>query len=125
MRATVTAVHPDCTMDHLGGSKRPAGDAVAVRGDGLDIVLISIRAQTVNPSAFSKLGIDPTKKRILVVKSMQHFFAGFAPIASEIIYVAAPGTLAWDFRALPYTKVPRPLWPLEAEPFAGGVERPW
>ncbi len=129
VRATVTGVCPDCNVEHLGGSMRPMGDSVNVRvateGGGLDIVLISIRNQTVTPSIFAKVGIDAMARKILVVKSMQHFHAGFAPIATEIIYVAAPGTLGWDFAAVPYTKVARPVWPIDADPFEGGVERPW
>ena len=123
LRATVTGTQADCHMDYLGGSTRPVGDAVAIRAANLDIVLISLRAQTVSPSIFSKLGIDPLARKILVVKSMQHFHAGFAPIARDIIYVSAPGTLAWDFRGVPYTKVARPVWPLDTDPFVG--ERPW
>ena len=125
LRVTVTGICENCQVEHLGGSVRPVGDAVAVRADDMDFVLISIRCQTVTPSMFSRVGIDPLARKILVVKSMQHFHAGFAPIASEILYVAAPGTLPWDFRTIPYTKVARPVWPLDADPFAGGVERPW
>jgi microcystin degradation protein MlrC len=125
LRVTVTGVSRNCHVEHLGGSTRPVGDAVAVRAGDLDIVMISLRCQTATPSMFSQVGIDPLARKILVVKSMQHFHAGFAPIASEILYVAAPGTLPWDFRTVPYTKAARPVWPIDADPFAGGVERPW
>lgn len=125
VRATVTAIRPDCSVDYLGGSKRPFGDSVAVHADGIDFILHSKRGQTVNPSVFAAFGIDPLTKKALVVKSMQHFHAAFAPIAAEVIYVAAPGTLAWDFRTLPYTKVARPVWPLDPDPFKGDAERPW
>ena len=47
----------------------------------------------------SKLGIDPVARRVVVVKSMQHFHAAFAPLAAEVLYVAAHGTLMPDFRA--------------------------
>lgn len=125
LKVTVTAIQTDCTMDYMGGSKRPMGDAVAVRGEAIDFILHSIRCQTVSPTVFDKLGIDYRAKRALVVKSMQHFHAAFAPIAAEILYVAAPGTLAWDFRKLPYKRVARPVWPLDQDPFAGGKERSW
>jgi microcystin degradation protein MlrC len=125
VRATVTRIVPDCYMDYMAGSKRPMGDTVAVRAAGVDFILHSTRGQTVSPTAFSKLGVDPLSKKVLVVKSMQHFHAAFAPVASEIIYVAAPGTLAWDFRTLPYAKVARPVWPLDPDPFSGKAERPW
>ena len=126
LAVTVTATHANCFMDALGGSKRRMGDTVALRtDDGMDFVVHSVRSQTLNPSIFTKLGIDYAAKRILVVKSMQHFYAAFEPVAAEIIYVAAPGTLGWDFREFPYTKVARPIWPLDDDPWASGRERNW
>ena len=52
-------------------------------------------------------------KKILVVKSMQHFHAGFAPIASRIIHVATPGVLVPDFSLLLYEKANTEIWPLK------------
>lgn len=89
------------------------GDAVALHGpNGVDIVAISHRTQTFSPEVFSNVGIDPVQKQILVVKSMQHFYAGFEPIAAAIYYVAAPGALVPDFKQLDYRKARRDLWSL-------------
>jgi microcystin degradation protein MlrC len=48
----------------------------------------------------------------VVVKSSQHFQASFAPIARQVIYVSAPGSVTADLSSLPYRKVRRSLWPL-------------
>lgn len=125
LKATVTKVVRDCPMEALGGSKRRMGDAVAVRASGTDFIVHSLRCQNMNPSIFVKLGIDPRRRKILVVKSMQHFYAAYAPIATEVIYVAAPGTLSFDIRSLPFTKVARPLWPLDDDPWAESRARAW
>lgn len=125
LKATVTKVVRDCAMDALGGSKRRMGHAVAVRADGIEFIVHSLRCQNMNPSIFGKLGIDAARRKILVVKSMQHFYAAYAPIAAEVIYVAAPGTLSFDLASLPYAKVARPLWPLDDDPWAEGRTRPW
>ena len=53
---------------------------------------------------------------VVVVKSMQHFHAAYAPIASEVVYVAAPGALVPDWSLLPYTKVDKAQWPFLADP---------
>jgi microcystin degradation protein MlrC len=45
---------------------------------------------------------------------MQHFYAGFAPIAKRILYVAAPGTLVPNFKLLDYGKARRDLWGVRA-----------
>jgi len=115
IRVTVTKIVPNATQSFGQGPDRAQsrlGDAVALHAWGIDIVANAIRTQVFSPDVFTNLGIDPTHKRALVVKSMQHFYAGFAPIAAEILYVAAPGALMPDFKALPYEKVNRSMWPL-------------
>ena len=85
----------------FGGGSSQLGTAVGLHGpNGVDIVAISQRTQTFSPHVFTNVGIDPMKKQILVVKSMQHFYAGFAPIAAKVLYVAAPGSLVPNFKLL-------------------------
>lgn len=88
------------------------GDSAAIHVQGIDVIVVSQRTQTFNPNAFSNLGVDPLTRKILVVKSMQHFYAGFEPIAAKVLYVAAPGALVPDFKQLPYVKARSSLWPL-------------
>ncbi|AXB78886.1 M81 family metallopeptidase [Novosphingobium sp. P6W] len=91
----------------------PLGTAVWVRAaNQLDIVLTSVRSQPFDPSSLEKLGIDLAGKRLIVVKSTQHFHAGFAPLAKGgVIYIAAPGALTPDFANIPYTKKSLDYWP--------------
>ncbi|MCB0120638.1 MAG: M81 family metallopeptidase [Caldilineaceae bacterium] len=98
----------------FGQGRAKLGDSVALHGpNGLDIVLITHRTQTFSPHVFSNVGIDPTQKKVLVVKSMQHFYAGFAPIAKRIIHVSTPGTLVPDMAQIPFERARRDLWPLQ------------
>lgn len=99
--------------------KMPSGDAVALHSNGIDIIVNSIRKQVFSPQVFSNLGVDPLKKRLLVVKSTQHFYAGFSPIASKIIYVAAPGAVAPRFKEIPYKRADLNKYPWVDNPFAG------
>ena len=71
---------------------------------GVDVVVGSIRTQTFSPDAFTGMGIDLDGKRLVAVKSSQHFQAGFGPIASKVIQVATTGAIQMDFAALPYVK---------------------
>jgi microcystin degradation protein MlrC len=50
-----------------------------------------------------------------VVKSTNHFMAAFGPIAKKVIYVDSNGPLKRDPAKIAYTKVERPIWPLDAE----------
>ncbi len=95
------------------------GDAVWVSAGSVDIVLNTVRTQTFHPECMSALGLDPAKKKIVVVKSSNHFRAGFEPIAREILYISAPGALQPSFEELAFTKLKRPYWPRVANPFEG------
>ena len=114
----VTAKVASVTSDgvqYCAGAPFSLGDAAALRVDGVDVVVNSIRCQTFSPDAFTSLGIDVADRQILVVKSMQHFHAGFAPIAADILYVAAPGATMPHFDQFEYQHINPRLWPLESE----------
>jgi microcystin degradation protein MlrC len=66
----------------------------------------------------TKLGLDLGALKLVVVKSTQHFHAGFAPIAKAILYAVTPGAMRSDFASIPYTKLETPYWPRVADPFA-------
>ncbi|MSP48347.1 MAG: M81 family peptidase [Alphaproteobacteria bacterium] len=109
----------DPLFDVLGTGRMPLGRAAAFRIEGteIDVVANTSRCQTFSPLAFEALGIDPMSKAIVVAKSMNHFRSGFEPIARGIVYAASPGCIDVDYRRLPYTKVRRPIWPLDADPW--------
>ncbi len=96
------------------------GAAAAIRIGGLDVVLASGRAQTFNPAVFTRLGIDLTAKKVVVVKSSNHFYAAFAPLATAVIYVDCGGPYPPDPARIPYTKIRRPIAPLDPNPWLAG-----
>jgi len=116
LRVTVRRIVHDARQT-FGPSTNPVGDLVWASLDGdIDLVLNTTRVQTFHPDSFTQLGIDLARKRLVVVKSMHHFFAGFAPIASKVIHMAGPGALPSDYAAMPFTKRPGPFWPAVADP---------
>ncbi|PWJ88143.1 microcystin degradation protein MlrC [Mesorhizobium loti] len=103
---------------HFAGTTDSIGDAVCVRtDDAIDIVLTETRQQIYQPDAFTQFGIELTGKRAIIVKSSNHFRAGFAPIATEILYPATDGLLTLDYATVPYTKFKTPFWPCVEDPF--------
>ncbi len=95
------------------GLNWPLGTAVWIRAaNRLDLILTSLRSQPFDPASIEKLGIDLASKRLIVVKSIQHFHAGFAPVAKGgVIYIAAPGALTPDFANIPYKNKSLDYWP--------------
>jgi microcystin degradation protein MlrC len=117
LTVTVRRIASDITQ-RFGPTPLGIGDAVWVNAGSIDIVLNTIRTQTFHPECMTGLGLDPSKKKIVVVKSSNHFRAGFEPIAREILYVGAPGALQPRFEDLPFTKLEKSYWPRVADPLA-------
>lgn len=93
------------------------GDSVALNVEGIDIIVNSKRSQVFSPDVFSNFGIDVCKKQVLIVKSIQHFYAGFEPIASEIIYMATQGAVAPLMKDIPFEKADLNKYPWIDNPF--------
>ena len=89
---TVTATTEDLRIP-FEQSTVSLGAAAAIRIGKLDIVLATGRAQTFNPAVFTHLGIDLSAKKVVVVKSSNHFYAAFAPISAGVIYVDCGGPI--------------------------------
>ena len=103
----------------------PAARIALLDADGADIgiqvILNTVRAQNYDPSLFSALGLDPLAQKILVIKSTNHFFAAFNPIAAEILYCSAGKPYPNDPATNPYRLVRKDIWPRDLDPFQEGV----
>ncbi len=97
----------------FGPTQVPLGDCAAVRLGGIEVVLISNRTQALGLELFRNVGIEPTAKKLVVLKSTNHFMGNFGPIAKEVLYVESDGPLRRDYRKIPYTRVQRPIWTLD------------
>jgi microcystin degradation protein MlrC len=117
--ATVRAVAEEHDQIRFNG-RGPLGRSVWIEVAGIDVVIITLRSQTFAPDAFTGLGIDLQSKRLIAVKSSQHFQAEFAPIADHIIQAATLGAMQMDFGALPYTKREPNYFPRVDDPMAAG-----
>ncbi|SKA21759.1 Microcystin degradation protein MlrC, contains DUF1485 domain [Enhydrobacter aerosaccus] len=103
------------------GVETNMGPTAVLRIGGVDVVTISNRIQTIDLQVFLSQGIDPCAKDVLVVKSVQHFRAAYGPIAREIVLVDSGGICSPDITRLKFTKLRRPIWPLDGvnDPYAG------
>jgi len=110
------------SFQSFGQSVVPLGPSAVVRIEGteIDVILNTNRTQTFEPDIFSNLGIDPMDKDLLLVKSTNHFYAGFAPIAADIVYIDAGAPYPSNPRLTDYKKLKRPIWPRVDDPFGAG-----
>lgn len=102
----------------FGESFAPFGDAALIAFDGIEVILNSTRAQSFDPSLFSALGIDPTQKKILLIKSTNHFYDSFSKIAAQIIYCSAGKPYPNRPAETPYRKARKDIWPMVADPWS-------
>lgn len=63
---------------------------------------------------FRHCGIEPTKKKFIMLKSRIHYRAGFKPIAAHIVECAGAGVTNADLSVYRYRKLTRPIYPLDA-----------
>jgi microcystin degradation protein MlrC len=123
LRVTVRGLREEHEQDSLVGGMS-LGRSAWVHASGVDLVLVSVRTQTFAPNAFTGLGITLAEKKLVVVKSAQHFYRNFEPLARRIIYLAAPGALQFDTENIAYTKRDLQYWPRVEDPFADGRRPP-
>ena len=103
-------------LQSFGVSKVAFGDAAGIRVAGVEVSLISHRSQALGTEIFSAVGIDLATKRYVGVKSTNHFYAAYGPIAAKVLYCDGGGPSSPDARKYPYTKIPRPHWPHDELP---------
>lgn len=111
---TVIGLARDCYQS-FGPAQAELGDCAAIRIGGVEVVLETKRNQALGLELFRNVGIEPTEKKLVVVKSTNHFMAAYGPIAKKVLYIDADGPIPRDYRKIPYTRINRPIWPLDAE----------
>jgi len=97
------------------GMEVDLGRTVVFRSGGVDIIITTRRYQPTTLELYRSLGIEPSDKKILIVKSAVHFRASHEPIAKKIIEVDAPGIHSARLSAFRYRKLRRPIFPLDPE----------
>jgi microcystin degradation protein MlrC len=114
----VVGLKRDCSQS-FGPTQVALGDCACVRIGGVEVVLITKRTQALGLELFQNVGVEPAEKKMLVVKSTNHFHAAFGAIAEKVLYVDSDGPLPRDYAQIPFTRVNRPIWPLDAETSPG------
>ncbi|MCC6870007.1 MAG: M81 family metallopeptidase [Burkholderiales bacterium] len=110
-----------CTGPMFEGFAMTLGPMAVLAHGNVRVVLASKKVQAADQAMFRHVGIEPGRQRILALKSSAHFRADFAPLAREILIVAAPGPAPADPAALPFRRLRpglrlRPLGPAFVPP---------
>ena len=81
----------------------------------VQIVIIERNHEPWDLGVFRSVGIEPTTKRYLLLKSRLHYRAGFLPIARHIVESDGVGVTTSDYSRFSFKEVRRPIYPLDLE----------
>ncbi len=91
------------------------GTTVVLDTGKVQIVLLSRHIEPTAQEMLQVLGIDPSKKKYVAIKSRVHWRADLGKIAREIVECAGVGVCTSDYSQLTFRKVRRPVFPLNPE----------
>jgi microcystin degradation protein MlrC len=89
------------------------GPSAVLGIDALRIAVRSVPGCEWDTGMYRSLGLDPAAAAIVFVKSPAHFRVAFGPLAARTLIADTPGGSCGNMRRVPWTRVTRPLWPLD------------
>src|SRR5688572_12198818 len=101
------------------GAKIYMGRTAVLDTGSVELLVSERRHEPIDVGCFTHAGIRPADKKYILIKSRQHFRAGFESIAREILMVAGPGICTSDYSRFPWKAVRRPIFPLDPDVTAG------
>jgi microcystin degradation protein MlrC len=89
------------------------GPSVVIDTGKVEVALISRHVEPSDLNCFYSLGIDPSQKRYVMLKSRVHWRAGLGAMAKAVVDLAGIGACTSDYGELTFRKVRRPIYPLD------------
>jgi microcystin degradation protein MlrC len=95
------------------GVPADVGRTAVIDVQGVEIILTERSHAPNDPEVYRRNGVEPTDKKILVLKSRGHFRAAYEPFSRAVIEVDAPGLTTPNLEWFTYRNIPRPIWPFD------------
>ena len=114
--AEVVALHDGCFAMRDGGATGSVidhGPSAVLRIGALRIALRSAPGNEWDTNVYRSLGLEPSAAAMVFVKSPAHFRVAYGTLADRILSADTPGPCAANTARVPWTRVTRPLWPLD------------
>jgi microcystin degradation protein MlrC len=97
------------------GELADMGPSAVLDTGKVEIAVISRHVEPHDIASFRALGIEPEKKRYVMLKSRVHWRAGLGPLAKAVVECAGEGVCTSDYSQLQFRRVRRPVYPLDPE----------
>lgn len=89
------------------------GRTALFKTDAVELLIAEQRWEPYDTSCFLHVGVDPEDRKYVLIKSRQHFRAGYESIAKHIVLVAGPGVCSSDYQQFTFNNLTRPIYPLD------------
>lgn len=86
-----------------------------VENTSIDVIVITHNGQLLDLAQITSMGCDPLHKKVIAVKSRQHYRACLTPIAGDIITVDGGGLGSAILNGGLFKFARRPIWPLDKD----------
>jgi microcystin degradation protein MlrC len=101
------------TGPQLTGLRAAMGRTAVLETEHATVVVTERLQEPWDLGVFTSVGVDPTRFRYLLLKSRMYFRPIFLPIASAVFYCAGDGVTSSDNNRFQYTRLRRPIFPLD------------
>ncbi len=95
------------------GAQARNGPTVVLQVGGVEVVVMSLYQEPADLECFHSVGIDPMRKRFVIIKSRVHWRAGLGQLARDVVECAGVGVTTSDYSLLKFEQVRRPVFPLD------------
>jgi len=112
---TVSAGYYKATGGLTPGLQVFMGNTAVLDTGRVQIVLLSRHIEPTAQEMFRVLGIDPTVKRFVAIKSRVHWRADVGKLAREIVECGGVGVCTSNYGQLTFRNVRRPIYPLDPD----------
>jgi microcystin degradation protein MlrC len=94
------------------GVRADMGKTAVLVANGVEVVVTEQRIQPYDAALLRSVGIEPTERRIIALKSAVHFRSAYQEIADRIFDMDTPGVHRPDFGNYAYRRLRSPIHPL-------------
>jgi microcystin degradation protein MlrC len=95
------------------GVPADVGRTAVIDVNRIEVILTERSHAPNDPEIYRRNGIEPTDKKILVLKSRGHFRAAYEPFSKQVLEVDAPGLTTPNLSWFTYHNIPHPIWPFD------------
>jgi microcystin degradation protein MlrC len=100
---------------YFNGLEQDMGGAVVLRAEGVRVLVARRPVICSEPALYRCADLEPARFKVVGIKSPASFRPNFAAISTMALVADVGGASSPRFRALPWQRVNRPLFPLDPE----------